>query len=171
MLRIPGNCNILDEKIAELETWIPYFNAENALRRNLARFKCKIPPIVLDLTFYNLWPWDVPAKINAILPELRKVVLLKRSNAWNCVWISKISSPQCERQYCELIFFGNKELEPESPRFRSVMLDLMHRHEELTGYNIVGMAGDCSLRDWVLGFSQCNGPFTIEDCGEWQSSR
>ncbi len=171
MLDRSGSREAFDRQMAEMGKWMPYFQAENTLRRNIERFKCNVPPIVLDLTFYDLWPWDMPEKIQTFIPELKKVVLLKRSNAWNCVWISKLAYPHCERLYCELIFFGNKETVPESPRFREVMLDLMHQHKEFTGYNIVGLDGESTVRDWVLGFARCNGPFTIQDSGEWRSSR
>ena len=61
-----------------LEEWKPYFDADNILNRNLNKFNCKVPPIVIELTFYNLWSWDMPDLIRRILPELKPAVLLKK---------------------------------------------------------------------------------------------
>ena len=149
-----------------LEEWKPYFDADNILNRNLNKFNCKVPPIVIELTFYNLWTWDMPDLIRRILPELKPAVLLKKSKAWNCVWLTKTTLPDCDRSFCELIFFGNKDIIPESPDFRKTMLNLMHQYEEITGYNILGMPFDSSIHHWVRSFCSVNGRFTIFDCGE-----
>lgn len=151
---------------ADHSEWLPYFEAQTLLERNLHKFKCKIPPIVLELTFYNLWSWDVPAMLETLLPDLKRAVLRKRSNAWNCVWLSKMAMPNCDRTFCELIFFGNQDMVPESPKFREIMLDLMHHHEELTGYNIVGMPYECAIDKWLSSFCRIANHFSLLECGQ-----
>ena len=157
---------ITDEQIAALAEWMPYFNADRFLLNNLQKFKCRIPPVVLDLTFYNLWSWDMRQMVQELVPELKDVALGRRPKRWNCVWLSKLSMPDFERCYCELIFFGNKAPEPDLVRLRKVILDLMHRHEELTGYNIVGMPYESPIDQWVRSFGRVNGPCAIQECGE-----
>ena len=157
---------ITDEQIAELAEWMPYFDADRLLLNNLQNFKCRIPPVVLDLTFYNLWSWDMRQMVQDLVPELQDVALGRRPKRWNCVWLSKLSMPDFERCYCELIFFGNKAPEPDLVRLRKVILDLMYRHEELTGYNIVGMPYESPIDQWVRSFGRVNGPFAIQECGE-----
>ncbi len=152
-----------DAALAECQI---YLNVERLLRSNLETFKCKVPPIVLELTFYNLWSWDVPEKIRAMMPDLKRAVLPRKSKDWNCVWLSKMTLPDCERIYCELIFFGNSKTEPGSPDFRKIMLDLMHEHEELTGYNIIGISFEMAIPAWVNRLGRISSRFTIQDCGE-----
>ena len=91
-----------DAVLAECQN---YLNAERLLRSNVEMFKCKVPPIVLELTFYNLWSWDMPEKIRTMMPDLKRAVLPRKSKDWNCVWLSKMTLPDCERILLWIDFF------------------------------------------------------------------
>lgn len=126
--------------------------ARSLMQKELDGLAPGIVPFVIELTFFNVWEWDFADKIQQIMPAFSNA--LRVGNAGKLVWIYKLTYPFCDRYFGFFVFFGDRQILINRTKIRKTILQLMRKHEEITGYNIVEIPGDISVNDWLLSF--CN---------------